>query len=417
MDPGWLRRDLGLLDAIGIGAGAIVGAGIFVVTGIAAGVAGPAFLIGLVIAALVATTNALSSAQLAAEYPQAGGAYEYGYRVLHPAAGFAAGWMYLASKISAAGTVALGLAGYLTALRPGIPPRMVAVAAIVVFTAVNYVGVKRSSRVNLAIVLVSVGSLLLFVVAGLANVRADNFYPFAPAGTTGVLESSALLFFGYTGYARIATLAEEVREPRRTIPRAIVVTIVGAVVLYVSAAFVAVGTLGAPALAATPAPLYRAAAAFPLTWVARVVGIGGVVAMLGVVLSQLLGLSRMVFAMSRRGDLPPVFAQVHPRSGVPRRAVLLVGAVPALVAGTGTLQDVASSAAFSILVYYGMANFSALRMGAGSKLYSDFVPLFGLVGCAVLAFSLTPSTVMTGLTILLAGLAARRAVGRLLVSA
>jgi APA family basic amino acid/polyamine antiporter len=407
-----LRRDLGLLDATGIGLGAIIGAGIFVVTGIAAGVAGPAFLIGLLIAALVATANALSSAQLAAEYPQAGGAYEYGYRVLHPAVGFAAGWMYLASKISAAGTVALGLAGYLTALRPGVPPRAVAVAAIVVFTAVNYVGVKRSSRVNLAIVLVSAGSLLLFVVAGLANVRADNFYPFAPAGMTGVLESSALLFFAYTGYARIATLAEEVSEPRRTIPRAIILTISVAVVLYAGAAVVAVGTIGASALAATPAPLHRAAAAFSHSWVAEFVGTGGVVAMLGVVLSQLLGLSRMVYAMSRRGDLPPLLAHVHPRSGVPGRAVLLVGLISALVAATGTLGGVASAASFTILVYYAIANVAALRLSPAARLYSDIVPRFGLVACAVLAFSLTLPTIATGVVILLAGFAVRSAIRR-----
>jgi APA family basic amino acid/polyamine antiporter len=412
MDSGRLRRDLGLLDATTIGFGAIVGAGIFVVTGLAAGVAGPSFLVGLLIAALVATANALSSAQLAAEFPQAGGAYEYGYRVLHPAAGFAAGWMYLASKISAAGTVALGLAGYLAALAPSVPARPVAVIAIVLFSVINYFGVKRSSRANLAIVIVSVGSLLVFVVSGVHAVRADNFRPFAPAGITGVLESSALLFFAYTGYARIATLAEEVREPRQTIPTAIALTIGGAVALYVSAAVVAVGTLGAPELAATPAPLYRAAAALPYDGVEALVGIGGVVAMLGVVLSQLLGLSRMVFAMARRGDLPRVLAHVDPHYGVPRRAVLLVGAASALVAATGTLPHVASSAAFSILVYYGITNVAAFRMPAGAKLYSDIVPLFGLAACSVLAGSLARSTGLTGLMILLTGFVLRRAVAR-----
>jgi basic amino acid/polyamine antiporter, APA family len=410
-DSRGLRRDLGLLDATGIGFGAIVGAGIFVVTGIAAGIAGPAFLIGLFVAALVATANALSSAQLAAEYPQAGGAYEYGYRVLHPLLGFAAGWMYFVSKISAAGTVALGLAGYLEALRPGAPARAVAVLAILAFTAVSYFGVKRSSRVNLAMVCLSVGSLLLFVVAGLESVRADNFRAFAPAGLSGILESSALLFFAYTGYARIATLAEEVREPKHTIPRAIVLTIGGAVALYAGVAVVAVGTIGAPALAATSAPLYRAAATFPHAWVAGFVAIGGLVAMFGVVLSQLLGLSRMVFAMSRRGDLPVFLSHIDPHDGVPRRAVLLVGGAAALAAATGALEDVASSAAFSILVYYGIANLAALRMQARAKLYSDLVPLFGLFACLLLAFSLTLPTVTMGMAMLLAGFAVRRVAG------
>src|SRR5690606_4860351 len=158
--PGELRRELGLLDAVGVGFGAIVGAGIFVVTGVAAGVAGPALLLGLVMAAVAATCNALSSAQLAAEFPRAGGTYEYGYRVLNPWAGFAAGWMFLASKISAAGTVALGLAGYLEALIPGLEPRLVAVGAIVVFTILNYFGIKRSSRANRVLVALSLSSPL-----------------------------------------------------------------------------------------------------------------------------------------------------------------------------------------------------------------------------------------------------------------
>ncbi|MDQ3556787.1 MAG: amino acid permease, partial [Gemmatimonadota bacterium] len=370
---GGLRRELGLLDAVGVGFGAIIGAGIFVVTGVAAGIAGPAFLVGLFVAAIAATCNALSSAQLAAEYPQAGGTYEYGYRVLSPWAGFAAGWMFLASKTAAAGTVALGLAGYLDALIPGLHPRSVAVGAIVAFTALNYFGVRRSSRANLAIVAVSLASLLLFVVAGAAAFRMENLVPFAPMGWRRVMESAALLFFAYTGYARIATLAEEVREPRRTIPRATVITIAGAVLLYFAVALVAVGALGAGGLSATSAPLRAAALAFPYPWVATAVSVGGVTAMLGVILSQLLGLSRMGFAMARRGDLPPFLERIHPRYGVPGRAVLLIGAIAAVVAATGTLRGVASAASFAILIYYGIANLAALRMHRDAKLFHDAV--------------------------------------------
>jgi basic amino acid/polyamine antiporter, APA family len=407
--PGQLHRSLGVLDAVGIGFGAIVGAGIFVVTGVAAGIAGPAFLVGLLVAGIAATCNALSSAQLAAEYPQSGGTYEYGYRVLNPWAGFAAGWMFLASKISAAGAVAIGLAAYLDAVVPGVPPRVLAVSAIVAFTALNYFGVRRSSRANLAIVALSLGSLLLFVVAGAGAFRLENLRPFAPAGWRGTLEAAAILFFAYTGYARIATLAEEVRDPRRTIPRAIVLTIGGAVLLYAAVALVAVGAVGAEGMAATAAPLQAAAAAFPLPWVATVVSVGGVTAMLGVILSQLLGLSRMGFAMARRGDLPRLLDRVHPRYGVPGRAVLLIGAVAAVVAATGTLRGVASAASFTILVYYGIANLAALRMPREAKLYPDAVPLLGLVACAVLAVSLALPVVLAGLALLAAGLALRAA--------
>lgn len=405
--PPQLRRELGLTDAVGVGLGAIIGAGIFVVTGVAAGIAGPAFLVGLVVAAVAATCNALSSAQLAAEYPQSGGTYEYGYRVLNPWAGFAAGWMFLASKTAAAGTVALGLAGYLDALLPGLHPRAIAVAAILAFTILNYFGVRRSSRANLAIVAVSLGSLLLFVIAGAGAFRLENLRPFAPAGWRGSMQAAAILFFAYTGYARIATLAEEVREPRKTIPRAIGITIGSAVLLYFAVALVAVGAVGPARMAETAAPLQAAALAFPAPWIATVVSVGGVTAMLGVILSQLLGLSRMIFAMARRGDLPRFLEQVHPRHGVPGRAVLVIGGIAAVVAATGTLREVASAAAFTILVYYGIANLAALRMPKAAKLYPDLVPRVGIVSCAVLAISLTPAVILTGLGVLAAGFALR----------
>jgi basic amino acid/polyamine antiporter, APA family len=401
--PAELRRDLRLLDAVGVGFGAIVGAGIFVVTGVAAGIAGPALLLGLFLAGIAATANALSSAQLAAEYPQSGGTYEYGYRVLSPAAGFAAGWMFLASKISAAGTVALGLAGYLEALLPGLQPRVVAVGAIVFFTVLNYFGVRRTSRLNLAIVAVSLGTLLAFVIAGAGTFRVENLRPFAPAGWRGTLEAAAILFFAYTGYARIATLGEEVHEPKRTIPRAIVITIGTSILLYGAVALVAVGAIGAAGLAATPAPLFVAAEGFGQPGIAVAVAVGGVTAMLGVILSQVLGLSRMAFAMARRGDLPAFLAHVHPRYEVPDRAVLLIGAVAAVVAATGTLRGVAAAAAFTILIYYGIANYAALRMPRAAKLYSDAVPAIGLVACILLSVSLAWPTIRTGLLVLAAG--------------
>jgi APA family basic amino acid/polyamine antiporter len=402
-----LRRDLGLVDAVGVGFGAIIGAGIFVVTGVAAGIAGPAFLVGLFIAAIAATCNALSSAQLAAEYPQAGGTYEYGYRVLNPWAGFAAGWMFLASKIAAAGTVALGLAGYLDTLVPGVHPRVLAVVAILAFTGLNYLGIRRTSGANLLIVAVSISALLLFVVAGIGAFRMENLRPFSPAGWRGTLEAAAILFFAYTGYARIATLAEEVRDPKRTIPRAIMITIGGAVLLYAAVAIVAVGAVGADAMAETAAPLHASASAFGYPWIATAVSLGGMTAMLGVILSQLLGLSRMGFAMARRGDLPRFLEHISPQSGVPGRAVLVIGVVAAMVAATGTLRGVASAASFAILVYYGIANVAALRMPRHAKLYPNGVPLIGLVACTALAISLSFTVILSGIAVLATGFALR----------
>jgi len=405
-EPGQLRRALGLLDAVGIGFGAIVGAGIFVVTGVAAGIAGPSLIVALGLAGAAAAANALSSAQLAAVYPYAGGSYEYGYRVLGAWPGYIAGWMFLASKTAAAGTVAIGLGGYLGALAPGLPLRTAAVTAIVLFTLLNLYGVKRTSMANLAIVAASVGALLLFVVVAGDDVSASNFEPFAPAGGAGILRAAALLFFAYTGYARIATLGEEVRDPQRTIPRAVVITIVGAILLYAAVATVAIGTAGAPTLARTSAPLYVAAAVTPHAWLPVVVATGGVAAMLGVVLSQILGLSRMTVAMARRDDLPPLLADVDSRD-VPRNAVIAVGIVATVVAATGALDAVVAAASFTILVYYGITNVAALRLREGAVWLPAWVPVFGLIACTVLAFALDARTILTGLVVLAVGILVR----------
>jgi APA family basic amino acid/polyamine antiporter len=404
---GTLRRELGLIDAVAIGLGAIIGAGIFVVTGVAAGVAGPAFLVGLLLAGVAAGCNALSSAQLAATYPQAGGTYEYGYRVLHPWLGFAAGWMFLASKLAAGGTVAIGFGSYLAQLVPGIPPRAAAVAAAAALTAANYFGIKKAGRLNTAIVAVTLFVLVGFVLAGIPAFDAGNLQPFAPAGVPGILESAALLFFAYTGYARVATLGEEVRDPKRTIPRAIVIALGSSAVLYAAVALVAVGAVGAGALAETRAPLERAAGAFPVPAMGVVVTIGATTAMLGVLLSQILGISRMLFAMARRRDLPAALEHVHPSHAVPDRGVLLTGAVIALVAVFGTLEWVVAAASFTILLYYGITNLAALRMRREDRLFPPSIPALGLVFCGLLAASLRPGTIASGLALLAAGFLVR----------
>ena len=404
-----LRRTLGLGDAVGIGFGAIVGAGIFVVTGIAAGVAGPALLLALPLAGAAAAANALSSAELAARYPQAGGTYEYGWRLLHPWAGFAAGWMFLASKTAAAGAVGLGIAAYLERVAPGLPGRAVALAAIGLFTGVNALGVRKSSVVNLAIVAASTAALVAFAAAGALRFDAANLRPFAPAGAGGVLRAAALLFFAYTGYARIATLGEEVREPRRTIPRAILITVASVSILYFAVALAAVGAGGTAALARGDAPLAEAAREMGMPWLEALVSAGAVCAMLGVLLSQLLGLSRMVFAMARRGDLPGWLAGVDAASGAPRRAVVLVGAGAAAAAAFGTLRAIAPAASFAILLYYAIANLAALRMPRDAKLYPDAVPALGLAACLLLAASLPWRTAAVGMAVLAAGFTVRAA--------
>ena len=400
---GELKRDLRLTDAIGIGLGAIIGAGIFVVTGVAAGVGGPAFLVGLFLAGVVATFNALSSAQLAATYPQSGGTYEYGYQVLHPWFGFTAGWIFLASKLAAAGTVALGFAGYFNALFPVVSERLVAISAVVILTLVNYFGIRKSGILNTVIVSVSVSALIYFIVSGIPSFDLDNLTPFAPQGWRGAIESSALLFFAYTGYARLATLGEEVHEPKKTIPKAISWALGIAILLYTCVAFVAVAGVGAEVLAESRSPLEAAARTFHFPGVGLIVAIGATTAMLGVLLSQLLGISRMIFAMSRRRDLPAVFDHVHPKYGVPDRGILVAGCFAILVALFGTFETIVAAAAFTILLYYSIANLAALKMREDDKLFPNWIPVAGLISCILLALTLPFNVIATGISLLVAG--------------
>lgn len=402
-----LRRDLRLIDAVAIGLGAIIGAGIFVVTGMAARVAGPAFIVGLLIAGVAATCNALSSAQLAAAYPRSGGTYEYGYQVLSPRFGFAAGWLFLVSKLAAGGTVALGFGAAVAVLSPDVPARAAAVTAAILLTAANYLGIKKAGRLNTAVVSVSILVLVLFVVAGIPAFESSNLTPFAPSGIRGVLEAAALLFFAYTGYARVATLGEEVHDPGRTIPRAIVIALGTSLVLYIAVSVIAVGAVGAEAMGESASPLQAAAAAFPMKGMAQVVGVGAMTALLGVLLSQVFGISRMVFAMARKRDLPRGLEHIHPAHAVPDRAVPLAGAVIVVVALAGTLKWVVAAATFTILVYYAITNLAALRMPAEKRQYPSWVSVVGLAFCILLAASQRPITIASGLALLAIGFGLR----------
>ncbi len=410
-----LRRELGLADATLVGVGAILGAGLFVVTGQAAQVAGPSLLLGLLIAGIAAGCNALSSAELAAAYPKAGGAYEYGHEKLHPFAGFAAGWLFCVSKLAAGGVVALTFATYLPSLVGfvGISKPVLAASLAVFLTVANLFGIRKIGRLNAAIVTVTVGAILYFVCATLPGARVEDFTPFAPYGAKGVLQSAALLFFAFTGYARIATLGEEVREPQETIPRAIIAALGISSVLYFLAC---AGMIAGGGIEGHPKwngpPMYIAAVRGQLPGTASVLSLGAVTATAGVLLSQLLGVSRVLLAMGRRGDIPPVFARVSNGPGVPFVGVLFCGAVVILLALLGTLKTITASATFAILLYYAVANLAALRLTGAQKRFPRGVAYVGLAACIVLAASLPPPVIATGCLLLVVGFAFRVAVRR-----
>lgn len=398
-----LLRALTLKDAVGVGLGAIIGAGIFVVTGVATGVSGPAFIIGLVIAGIVAAFNGLSSAQLAAIYPHSGGTYEYGYRLINPAFGFSAGWMFLISKLSAAGVVAIGFGSYFCQLAPIASPMVISIAAVIFLTAANYFGIKKAGILNLIIVSVTLLSLIYLVSSGFPAIKAENFKPFAPFGISGIAEAAALLFFAFTGYARIATLAEEVREPKKNIPKAIIITIITAIVLYVAVSIVAIGVIGAERMADSKSPLQLVAEALSTPAVNTVVTIGASTAMLGVLLSQILGISRMMLAMGRRHDLPPFFQNIHRNYRVPHLGVIITGSIILLLTIFGTFEFIVRAATFTILLYYSITNISALRQPKSEQIYGSLIPVLGLMGCLIMSVSLPLNVIVSGMGLLVTG--------------
>ena len=254
-DDSTLKPQLSLFDAVATGLAAILGAGIFIVIGPAAAIAGPALLISFGIAAFVAFCNALSSAQLASVFPRSGGTYEFGRRMLGGWWGYIAGWMFLVANTVGPGVSALAFGSYLHAVLPLIPDRVAAIAAALVIIALDASGIRRSVRATGVIVILSVISLVLVAIIGLPSAHLANLSPFAPGGIAGVLRASGLLFFAYTGYSRIATLVEEVRNPKQTIPKATIIALSSVSLLYLFVAGTAIAVLGATGIANSVSPL------------------------------------------------------------------------------------------------------------------------------------------------------------------
>ena len=404
-----LRRELGLGGAILLGLGAMMGTGVFVSLGLAADVAGPWLVPAIAVAALVAACNGLSSAQLAASHAVSGGTYEYGYRYLTPAWGFTAGWMFLCAKSASAATAALGFAGYLIHLfgwDGRVPVMGLAVATVLVMTALVLGGTCRSNAANAVIV-----SLTLAALAGFVGFAAPGFQAVHFSGTTGeggFLQACALMFVAFTGYGRIATMGEEVREPRRVIPRAIMIAVGLAAVVYIAVAAAAVGAYGAGALGAATrahaAPLETVLQSLGHPAAARAVAVGAMAALLGVLLNLLLGLSRVALAMGRRGDLPPAFARLNAAHTTPVVAVAGTGLLVAALAVSGNVKLTWSFSAFTVLIYYAITNLAALRLPRAQRLYPQFVAWLGLAACAFLAFWVEWQVWLAGLAVVAAGL-------------
>jgi len=386
-----LKPSLGLFDATAISVGAIIGAGIFVVTGIAAGYAGSALVVSMLIAAIISLLTALSFAELTAWQPKEGSIYEYTYQLISPFAGFLTGWMWILSNTFAGAAVSLGFAHYLTALFPILPANWIAAILCIAFTMLNFFGIRQSALINNFLVAAKLLILAFFIILGLAYINPSNFTPFAPF-QVGVFYGACYIFFAYGGFARVAVIAEEVKDAKRNVPKAILLSVIISTIVYILVGVVAIGLVGAPELANSNSPLTKAINITGNTAAAYIISIGGLLATASVLLTAILGVSRMAYAMARRKDIPQTLSKLHSKYNTPYYSIWIIGALMTLLVLLMDLTKVVAISTFALLFYYAFANVSALRLKVQKRLYPQFVPILGTITClALLIFILFAS--------------------------
>lgn len=398
-----LARRLTLGDAVAIGLGSMIGAGVFAVWAPAIGVAGSGILIALGIAAVVAYCNATSSAQLAAAHPVAGGTYAYARAEIGPWWGFIAGWSFVIGKIASCAAMAMTFAAYAAPEGWQVP---VAVAAVAALAVVNCFGVTRTALLTRILVVCSLLGLAVAVGVGLGGVSVATPAPLPDATAYGVLQGAGLLFFAFAGYARIATMGEEVVDPVRTIPRAIVLALGGAVVIYTLVGLAVVLVLGADVIGST-APLVDLLVAAGAPGLAPIVRVAAAVAALGALLALLTGIGRTTLAMARENDVPRFLAKIDERHQVPQRAEIAIAVIVIAVVLVADLRQAIGFSSFGVLLYYLIANAAAFRQTGSVRRYPRALQVLGALGCLLLVNTLPVLASLVGTAVIVLGVGYR----------
>jgi APA family basic amino acid/polyamine antiporter len=390
-----LKRTLNLMDATSVGIGAIIGAGIFVVLGVAIGYAGPAIVISIIIAGIVASFTAFSFAELGSAIPKEGGAYEFAFELISPFTGFLAGCLWLFAQIVAGAAISLGFASYFVTIFPEFSLKTIAVIAALALTGLNLLGIKQSTTVNNALVIIKIAILCLFIGFGIFRINPQNFSQFSPNGSFGILQGAGFIFFAYLGFGKIAALGEEVKNPERNLPLSVLIALIVSVVIYVLTGFTATGLQNYRVLAQSGSPIAEAAKVIGNFTLVAAVSLGALIATASVLLTNLLGLSRVAFAMARNGQLPKSIAKVSSKFGTPYVSILSMGALLTLLAFALDLKQTVAITSFAILSVHLTVNLSAIRlrkkMPKSTKFRVPFypvIPSLGLLSCIILMFSL-----------------------------
>jgi APA family basic amino acid/polyamine antiporter len=399
-----LRRSVTFLQALSINISAIIGAGIFTVSGVAAGLAGPSSILAIAIGALIAIFTGMSFAELAHMYAREGGNYEYAREVLGGYAGYIAGFIWIIATIVSGAAVAISFGGYLDSIIKIAQPEILAAILVGVLGTINYFGIKHSARLSLLLILVNISVLIFFVVVGVFFVKPSNFVPFFPNGIGGVLAASSFIFFAYTGFARITMLGEEIEEPKKTIPKAIILSIAISALIYVLVMFALIGMAPYSTIANSEFPLAQAiyfATHNPL--IEYIISVGAMIATINVDLTMVLGLSRVIFAMARDNDLPKPFAKLN-RHGAPDRAILFSSLLMIAAIFTINFKNIIAFSNGAALTSYAIANLAAIKLSFVRRKnrrrmlfksnYFIFVPIIGFLLTLTMFSFLTRFSIM-----------------------
>jgi APA family basic amino acid/polyamine antiporter len=382
-----LKKTLGLLDATALSVGAIIGGGIFVVIGITAGLAGSALIISMLLASLIALFTALSFSELVKWQPVEGSVYEYAHQLISHFSGFLSGLMWIVSNTFIGAAVSLGFAYYLTAAIPGLQTNLVAAILCLIFTAINFIGARKSALLNTVLVITKLVALLIFIVFGIFYIDTTNFGTFTIIDSN-ILYGAIFIFFAYTGFARAAVVAEEVKNANRNVPRAMLLSLGISTLIYVLVGIVAVGLVGAPQLANSNSPLIEAISKTNNQFIIQIVSLGGLLATASVLLTAILGVSRMTYSMARRKDLPQILSKLHPTFCTPYISILIIGLIMTGLVLFIDLTRVVAISTFSSLFYYAIANLAALKLNNGKKLRTKIISSVGLISCLIMFFTI-----------------------------
>ena len=375
-----LKKTLGALDLTFLGVGAIIGTGIFVLTGTGAVQAGPALMMSFILAAIACALAALAYAEFASTIPVAGSIYTYSYATLGELAAWVIGWDLMLEYGLATSAVSVGWSGYLQSLlsgfgvglpsvlsaAPGAVPgqltlfNLPAFLVMMVITALLSIGIKESARVNNVMVAIKVAVVLMVIGVGVFHVTPANWHPFMPNGWSGVFGAAAVMFFAFIGFDSVSSAAEEVKNPKRDLPIGIISSLAVCAVLYVAVAAVVTGIVPAAQFATISHPVSYALQVAGQTWVAGFIDLGAVLGMLTVILVMSYGQTRIIYAMSRDGLLPARLSKVHPKFGTPFFTTWLVGLFFGLIAALVPLNVLAELINIGTLAAFSMVSIAVL---------------------------------------------------------